>query len=190
VSTALGLHLKPPCMAHTVSALLSHAPADPAWLKHCPIARCAVGEAAAGAQAGEKRRREEGSGVPASEQLWDRLDDLYSSFAPFRDASLDRWHRKTTLTTGARLGRHSSCTSLALLLRCSAPYRRHAQQAGRRLLNQARLLCVALKAACTISEPIFVGHAARSFLFFLRSCSAPLQLTGLSEAACCTSQNC
>ncbi len=62
----------------------------------------AVSEAAAEVRVGQKRRREEGEGAPpATEQLWTQLEDLYSSFAPFRDASIDRWHRKTTLTTGA-----------------------------------------------------------------------------------------
>ncbi|GAB4815144.1 hypothetical protein N2152v2_002190 [Parachlorella kessleri] len=62
----------------------------------------AVCEAAAGAQAGRKRLREgAGAGEPSCEQLWAELDGLYSGFAPFRDAALDRWHRKTTLTTGS-----------------------------------------------------------------------------------------
>jgi protein AATF/BFR2 len=74
----------------------------------------AVGEAAAaaaaaeggGAKAGGKRWR---SGAQQQQQeeegqcgeLWEQLDAAYASFVPFRDASIDRWHRKTLLTTGA-----------------------------------------------------------------------------------------
>ena len=69
----------------------------------------AVREAAAEAQVGEKRRREEAEGqeAPACERLWEQLDGLYAAFAPFRDASIDRWHRKTTLTTGGAQRRRS-----------------------------------------------------------------------------------
>lgn len=34
------------------------------------------------------------------EELWGRLDDAYNRFIPFRDAAVDRWHRKTMLASG------------------------------------------------------------------------------------------
>lgn len=64
----------------------------------------AVGEAAAAA--GVKRKRsddkEDGADVAGSlsDRLWAQLDDSYQRFAPFRDASIDRWHRKTVLSSG------------------------------------------------------------------------------------------
>ena len=36
-----------------------------------------------------------------SDRLWDELDAAYRHFAPFRDASIDRWHRKTVLSSGS-----------------------------------------------------------------------------------------
>lgn len=31
---------------------------------------------------------------------WARINAAYGRFAPYRDASMDRWHRKTMLMTG------------------------------------------------------------------------------------------
>ena len=31
---------------------------------------------------------------------WQRLEEVEAGFAPFRDASIDRWHRKTMLSAG------------------------------------------------------------------------------------------
>ena len=72
----------------------------------------AVGEAAAaaaeggGTKVGAKRRRngaqqQQEEEVGQCGELWEQLDAAYASFVPFRDASIDRWHRKTLLTTGA-----------------------------------------------------------------------------------------
>lgn len=59
----------------------------------------AVAEAATEAQVGQKRSS--GPDQQATlQQLWSGLDTMYSGFSAFRDASIDRWHRKTTLTTG------------------------------------------------------------------------------------------
>lgn len=33
---------------------------------------------------------------------WKAIDDRYQSFVPYRDSSLDRWHRKTMLSSGAK----------------------------------------------------------------------------------------
>jgi protein AATF/BFR2 len=35
-------------------------------------------------------------------QCWKALEDRYQSFASYRDTSLDRWHRKTMLTSGSK----------------------------------------------------------------------------------------
>lgn len=40
---------------------------------------------------------ESGSGSAA---VWTRLTEMHQSFAPFRDASIDRWQRKTLLASG------------------------------------------------------------------------------------------
>lgn len=67
----------------------------------------AVQEAAAQAIGDKRKRCEEDDSqqtfkksAKISEALWTRLDDAYTQFAPFRDASIDRWHRKTVLSTG------------------------------------------------------------------------------------------
>jgi hypothetical protein len=66
----------------------------------------AVGAAAAAADgaAPRKRRRaaEPAAGAPPA-ALWATLDAAYADLAPFRDASLDRWHRKAVLA-GAGAG--------------------------------------------------------------------------------------
>jgi len=31
---------------------------------------------------------------------WQKIEEADAEFAPFRDASLDRWHRKTMLSAG------------------------------------------------------------------------------------------
>lgn len=35
-----------------------------------------------------------------AEKAWEMLDERYSSFAQYRDSSVDRWHRKTLLAAG------------------------------------------------------------------------------------------
>ena len=63
----------------------------------------AIGEAAAAAGVKRKRSNEEGGeeeGGARSDRLWTQLEDNYRRFAPFRDASIDRWHRKTVLSSG------------------------------------------------------------------------------------------
>ncbi|PRW61539.1 AATF isoform X1 [Chlorella sorokiniana] len=37
---------------------------------------------------------------PGAEALWGQVEAAYAAVAPFRDSSIDRWHRKTTLTAG------------------------------------------------------------------------------------------
>lgn len=36
----------------------------------------------------------------ASSSYWEQLSALEAQLAPFRDAALDRWHRKTLLSSG------------------------------------------------------------------------------------------
>ena len=61
--------------------------------------------AAANARASTgKRSREEGTEEEDKGSLsaskWRRIDDEHRKLAPFRDASVDRWHRKTMLISG------------------------------------------------------------------------------------------
>lgn len=52
-----------------------------------------------------KRRREEeeqGDEEEVSVSKWRRIDEEYRKLIPFRDASVDRWHRKTMLISGMR----------------------------------------------------------------------------------------
>lgn len=73
----------------------------------------AVGEAAAAAGVqppsapaaadAQQAAEQQGGQPPASEALWAQIEASYAGFAPFRDASIDRWHRKTMLTTGVWL---------------------------------------------------------------------------------------
>jgi protein AATF/BFR2 len=64
----------------------------------------ALGDQNPALAAGQKRKREPAASpaddAPASERLWAALDESYRGFAPFRDASVDRWHRKTALAAG------------------------------------------------------------------------------------------
>ncbi|EIE26312.1 TRAUB-domain-containing protein [Coccomyxa subellipsoidea C-169] len=51
---------------------------------------------------GKKRGRDGAAGDDLlSGTKWARMNAAYGSFAPFRDASMDRWHRKTMLMTGS-----------------------------------------------------------------------------------------
>jgi protein AATF/BFR2 len=60
-----------------------------------------------------------------SDKLWSQLDESYQRFIPFRDASIDRWHRKTVLASGsaARAGlkvlNQSVSSQVQLLMRDS-----------------------------------------------------------------------
>ncbi|EIE26300.1 hypothetical protein COCSUDRAFT_52293 [Coccomyxa subellipsoidea C-169] len=51
---------------------------------------------------GKKRGRDGAAGDDLlSGTKWARMNAVYGRFAPFRDASMDRWHRKTMLMTGS-----------------------------------------------------------------------------------------
>ena len=52
-------------------------------------------------EAGEaKRLRAAEDAQEGGSAKWRRLDGAYAEVGPFRDASLDRWHRKTLLSSG------------------------------------------------------------------------------------------
>lgn len=57
----------------------------------------AVAEAGDGAAANAVVGNGASGGVDA---LWEKWEGVYQQFVPFRDASIDRWHRKTVLTAG------------------------------------------------------------------------------------------
>ena len=51
----------------------------------------------AAARVGAKRARSDGA---AADNLWADIEAAGTRFAPFRDAAVDRWHRKTLVATG------------------------------------------------------------------------------------------
>jgi len=63
----------------------------------------AIGEAAEAAGVGNNKRKhpDNDEEQEISDKLWSQLDESYQRFAPFRDASIDRWHRKTVLASGS-----------------------------------------------------------------------------------------
>jgi protein AATF/BFR2 len=62
------------------------------------VTRNAPGDDGAGAGAGpHKRGRSDGSCI---DSLWQDVEGARARFAPFRDAAVDRWHRKAMLATG------------------------------------------------------------------------------------------
>ena len=69
----------------------------------CEILDClaeinpAVASRASGATSSKRRRVREEDGLRA---CWAALDARYAEFGAFRDASLDRWHRKTMIESG------------------------------------------------------------------------------------------
>ena len=62
---------------------------------------------------GEALECQVGSGTAATcDILWSRLDSAFQDFAVFRDASLDRWHRKADLASGQSLLRSGGLKAL------------------------------------------------------------------------------
>lgn len=72
-----------------------------ALVEQHPAAQQAV-SAGVGVSAGKRGREEEHEEEDgdASARKWLRIDEEYSKLVPFRDASVDRWHRKTMLISG------------------------------------------------------------------------------------------
>ena len=63
----------------------------------------ALAGAGAGGSAGKRGREEEEQEEEegdVSAKKWRRIDEEYRKLVPFRDASVDRWHRKTMLISG------------------------------------------------------------------------------------------
>ncbi|GAQ83435.1 hypothetical protein KFL_001480040 [Klebsormidium nitens] len=52
-----------------------------------------------------KRERTQDDGASTVDRLWEQMDEQYNSWLPYRNASVDRWQRKTLLATGAAAGR-------------------------------------------------------------------------------------
>ena len=62
---------------------------------------------------GEALESQVGPGTAAGcDVLWGRLDSAFQDFAEFRDASLDRWHRKADLASGQSLLRSGGLKAL------------------------------------------------------------------------------
>ncbi|KAG7673911.1 hypothetical protein Ndes2526B_g02616 [Nannochloris sp. 'desiccata'] len=67
----------------------------------------AIGEAAEAASVGITKRKQPDNDEEKqkqelmSDKLWSQLDESYQRFVPFRDAAIDRWHRKTVLASGS-----------------------------------------------------------------------------------------
>ena len=51
---------------------------------------------------GKRKRQGDNTCEAHSESFkkWQRVDEAYQKIVPFRDASIDRWHRKTMLISG------------------------------------------------------------------------------------------
>ena len=55
-------------------------------------------------------------------QQWHRVEAAYQRFAPYRDSSMDRWHRKTMLMTGSgALGNNLKALNQSLSARVCLP---------------------------------------------------------------------
>ena len=53
-------------------------------------------------QHGKRQRQEENDSEEGAQaaRKWQRINEEYRKLVPFRDASIDRWHRKTMLISG------------------------------------------------------------------------------------------
>lgn len=89
-------------LLHLLGALRAQNPAVAAAAGATGAGGAAAPAAPAAAAGGGEEAAEAASGeAPATpDALWERVEAGYASFAPFRDASIDRWHRKTMLTAG------------------------------------------------------------------------------------------
>ena len=70
-----------------------------ALVKQHPAAQQVV-SASAGKRGREEEQEEEEEEGDVSARKWRRIDEEYRKLVPFRDASVDRWHRKTMLISG------------------------------------------------------------------------------------------
>ena len=64
-----------------------------------------VAAAAPTVSTGKRGRQDEGEEEEEARQersvsKWRRIDEEYRKLVPFRDAAVDRWHRKTMLISG------------------------------------------------------------------------------------------
>ncbi len=63
--------------------------------------------------------------APDCDGLWTCLDSAFQDFADFRDASLDRWHRKADLASGQGLLRSGGLKALNQPISAQASCRAH-----------------------------------------------------------------
>ncbi|DBB16021.1 TPA: hypothetical protein ACH3X3_003386 [Trebouxia sp. C0006] len=119
--------------------------------------------AEASVAANGKRQRQEaehGDEGVDSAQKWQRIDEEYRKLVPFRDASVDRWHRKTMLISGAgavkgnlRALNQSVSSQVALLMKDPT---RLARRCGVSAQQRPRVLC---QSAQALAEPSADGVA-------------------------------
>jgi len=82
----------------TLAALLA---LTDAMAEAAPAVGAAAGERGGALRARAKRAREGYDAAPSAAGGWAALEAQAAALAPFRDASVDRWHRRTQLASGA-----------------------------------------------------------------------------------------
>ena len=73
-----------------------------ALVEQHPAAQLAASSSvgASGGKRGREEEQEEDGDGDMSARKWLRIDEEYRKLVPFRDSSIDRWHRKTMLISG------------------------------------------------------------------------------------------
>ena len=115
-------------------------------LEALEAANPAVKESAEKTYTGIKRNRERNSSnemIVGMDELWERLDTAYNRFGLYRDASIDRWHRKTVLSSGmaARGGLRALNQSVSSQVAAFMKDRERAVERTRLPLHQCSVLC-------------------------------------------------
>jgi protein AATF/BFR2 len=78
-------------------------PGDPQQQQQQQPAGAAAGRKrshAAASASDQQQQQQGGSGGGLGEALWARVEGAVTGLAPFRDAALDKWHRRTVLSSG------------------------------------------------------------------------------------------
>lgn len=100
-----------------------------------------------------KRGRSDGTSVDA---LWQDIEDAHAQFAPIRDDSVDRWHRKTMLATGrAALKGQMSALNQSLSQQVAAQMRdptRALERAQRDAQSMPAVLCERAPSAAELAQ--------------------------------------
>lgn len=97
-----------------------------------------------------KRKRDATGGT--IEQVWEALDERYREIAPFRDTSLDRWHRKTMLTGGS-----ASKASLKVLNQTVSKQVALVMKDSERIAERSRVPVAQYKGLCQLHSPAVDG---------------------------------